>query len=188
VRLCWNDGIRYTGSGPAIRVLDSGKPNLVGLRPLSYSRSSHANDPFRTNNSVPFTQPNSATGEFPAGVISYSPTSHVSAILISTTPSHRPLNIVWPGNLTQETEHDWALIGAHTLSYSGPITFTRIDKGATSGEINHGALTVANVPSLIGTTLTRNYTIFKEGGERFLSLAFSSRPGFRAELLWKKLE
>ena len=102
----------------------------------------------------------------------------MSATLISTTPSHRPLGITYPGNATSDPEHDWALIGLHTLSYAGPFSLskTQVDspKGGpgrrVSWEVVNGPLEVAGVPRWMGISMRRNFTVQKEGGREVLWL------------------
>lgn len=60
------------------------------------------------------------------------------------------------------------------------------------GQVFHGPLTVANVPTMVGQEQRRNYTVIdvKEFGKkvRYLKIGSERGGGFRGELWWKKLD
>jgi hypothetical protein len=51
----------------------------------------------------------------------------------------------------------------------------------------HGPLTVANVPTWVGESQPRNYSIVDVGGERFLRIGSQRGGGFTGVLWWKKI-
>ncbi|KAK1750323.1 hypothetical protein QBC47DRAFT_465072 [Echria macrotheca] len=120
------------------------------------------------------------------GILVYSPWGYVSANIVSTDPAKRPLNVTAPPNLTG-SEHDWALLGQYSLSYSGPL---QLDGNSTNterrGRVLHGPVVVSNIPSLEGGTMPREYLVFEREGDSFLSLSFANNVT-RAEILWRRV-
>ena len=86
--------------------------------------------------------------------------------MASTNSSQRPTNIAYPYK-KDDPFGDWALVGQHSLAYSGPFSFTgrNEEPGKLQGELRHGPLIVANVPSFTERDQLRNFTLEREGGE-----------------------
>ncbi|CCF38710.1 hypothetical protein CH063_09735 [Colletotrichum higginsianum] len=125
-------------------------------------------------------------GSNPVGILSYSKSGYMSATITSTDPEHRPANLTFPFQDGQ-SDADWAQIGKHSIGYAGPFSLTdAIEATATSGQLVHGPLTVANVPTMVGVRQVRNYTTFENGNLLRIS---SQRDGSnRGELWWKRLD
>lgn len=69
------------------------------------------------------------------------------------------MDLTYPSKPNQ-SDAEWALVGKHTLAYAGGLS---VKEGSTceNGTLYHGPLTVANVPSWVGTSQERNYTVFR---------------------------
>ena len=81
----------------------------------------------------------------------------------------------------------WALVGRHSIGYAGPLQIsTAIPATRTHGQVIHGPLTVANVPSMAGASHIRNYTLFDNG--KTLLIASQRDASNRGELWWKRLD
>ena len=132
-----------------------------------------------TLNGVPIED--EAYGANPVGIITYSRSGFMSATLASTDPEDRPANLTFPPQAGQSDE-SWAIVAKHTLAYAGPFEVSdRIPATTTSGQIFHGPLTVANVPSWIGARQERNYTFHDDGN---LLKIVSKRDGGYGGVLW----
>ncbi|KAM0276709.1 hypothetical protein ACHAQH_006477 [Verticillium albo-atrum] len=130
--------------------------------------------------------PDQAYGENPIGIITYSRSGYMSATIAATEPELRPQNLTFPFTADQ-SDADWALVGKHGVAYAGPYEISdAIPATATSGQIFHGPLTVANVPRWVGTRQTRNYTIHEDG--RLLHISSQRDGGYRGELWWERLD
>jgi hypothetical protein len=122
-------------------------------------------------------------GAHPSGQIIYTPDFYMSANIMSTTPTDRPVNITYPSK-DNDTDHDWAQVGKHTMSYAGPWSVTWGNE--TSGELVHGPLTFSAAPGWFGTPQRRNYTIYE--GRKVLNLwTVNKDTGNVARLWWRKL-
>jgi hypothetical protein len=109
----------------------------------------------------------------------------MSATITATEPSFRPPQLTFPFK-ANDTDADWALVGKHSIGYAGPLRLSDgIPANETHGQVWHGPLTVANVPSWAGESQRRNYTIVDEGGERFLIIGSERGGGFTGVLMWK---
>lgn len=103
--------------------------------------------------------PDEAYGENPVGIITYSKSGWMSATITATEPELRP-NLTFPF-LPEHDDADWALVGKHSIGYAGPFTVSRdIPANTTHGQIFHGPLTVANVPTWVKSLQRRNYTVY----------------------------
>lgn len=125
-------------------------------------------------------------GEHPAGVISYTPTGYMSAVLTSTDPDLRPQALTLPAQANQSVT-DWAEVGEHTLAYAGPFHFSRIDSSdGRKGEVIHGPLITATLPRFVGSLQTRQFEFSEDN--KFLTLIGNLGSGVIDTLVWQRLE
>ncbi|KAF9881454.1 hypothetical protein CkaCkLH20_00600 [Colletotrichum karsti] len=137
-----------------------------------------------TNNGVPVED--RVYGSNPVGILTYSKSGWMSATITSTDPEDRPEGLTFPYELNQ-TDADWAQVGRHSIGYAGKLQLSDlIPATATSGQVIHGPLTVANIPSMVGTEARRNYTLFEDG--KILLIASQRDGGNRGELWWRRLD
>lgn len=116
----------------------------------------------------------------------------MSATIVATEPEFRPLNLTFPFQPT-DSDADWALVGKHSIGYAGPLRVNpEVASNETSGQVLHGPLVAANVPSWMGTSQKRNYTVVvreEEGqGVRYLRIGSERGGGFRGVLWWRKID
>ncbi|KAF2846947.1 hypothetical protein T440DRAFT_218470 [Plenodomus tracheiphilus IPT5] len=142
-----------------------------------------------TLNNVPV--PDRAYGENPVRILIYTATGFVSATITATEPSLRPQNLTFPFR-PNDTDADWALVGKHSIGYAGPVRINpALPANETQGQIFHGPLIVANVPSLAGERQTRNYSIVDQWEEgkwvRYLKIGSERGNGNRGVLWWKRV-
>lgn len=136
-----------------------------------------------TLNGVPV--PDEAYGANPSGILIYTAAGHVSATITSTDPEDRPAGLTFPPNAAQ-SDNDWATVAKHLIAYAGPVTISEaIPPTETSGQLFHGPLTVAHVPSWVGVMHTRNYTTFENG--TLLRINSKRDGGNEGELWWKRI-
>lgn len=105
--------------------------------------------------------------------------------MAATEPELRPQNVTWPPK-KEDAEELWALVGRHALSYAGTFSVTERSPDETTGQVIHGPLFVCSVPALMGTTLVRNYTLFRRPDGEYLRLNSVTSTG-SSEIWWKKL-
>ncbi|GAB1317918.1 Lipocalin-like domain-containing protein [Madurella fahalii] len=118
------------------------------------------------------------------GVISYSQSGWVITSMASNDSSILPLDLAYPPTDNQ-SDAEWAMIGRSTLSYSG--RYTVYPSTHSTGRIEHGPLTGASVPTLIGSLLRRNYTIVKSNDQVFVELSFITGQSEQV-LWWRRLD
>ncbi|KAK5655114.1 hypothetical protein OQA88_6013 [Cercophora sp. LCS_1] len=143
-------------------------PNLLG----SYSMLNVT----RTSNS---TAPNQ-WGNAPTGLLVYNPNGYISVNMAATESEYRPMTISWPPNSTQPHE-DWVIAAHHAMSYAGHFTIEE-DNGDT-GVVHHGPITVASVPSMMGTTMLRDYELIRTEEVVYLALV-----GTGSTIWWTKID
>lgn len=85
------------------------------------------------------------------------------------------------------------MVGKHSIGYAGPFRLnSAIPATVTAGQVFHGPLTVANVPTMVGQEHKRNYTIIarKEAGKtvKYLKIGSERGGGYKGELWWKRLD
>jgi hypothetical protein len=129
-------------------------------------------------------------GEHPVGILIYTATGWMSATITATEPELRP-NLTFPFQ-ANDTDADWALVGKHSIGYAGPLRISSdIPANETNGQVFHGPLTVANVPTWVGQNQRRNYTVFvrEEDGApaRYLRIGSERGGGYRGVLWWKRV-
>lgn len=101
---------------------------------------------------------------------------------MSTTPSHRPENLIYPPQ-ADDTDVDWAKVGRHTLTYAGPFSVQIKDE--THGLLHHGPLVYAGIPSWVGSDQKRNYTLFERNNILRLQ-AYNEKSGSTGNLFWRR--
>ncbi|KAH7390964.1 Lipocalin-like domain-containing protein [Phaeosphaeria sp. MPI-PUGE-AT-0046c] len=136
-------------------------------------------------NGVPI--PDEAYGSAPVGLLIYTATGFMSATITATEPEYRP-NLTFPFQ-PNDTDADWAAVGRHSIGYAGPLRISdAIPANKTNGQVFHGPLTVANVPTWVGANQRRNYTIIQEGGATLLKIGSERGGGYTGTLWWKRIE
>jgi hypothetical protein len=111
----------------------------------------------------------------------------MSATITATEPEFRP-NLTFPYQ-PNDTDSDWATVGRHSLGYAGPLQLSdAIPASETNGQVFHGPLTVANVPTWVGVKHRRNYTVIEEGGESYLKIGSERGGGYTGVLWWKRVK
>lgn len=125
------------------------------------------------------------------GILTYSASGYMSATLTATETELRP-NVTFPFQVN-DTDSDWALVGKHSIGYAGPFRINPdLPANATQGQLFHGPLTVANVPTMVGQEQRRNYTVVSrwEAGKqvKYLRIGSERGRGYRGELWWKRLD
>ncbi|KAI1206930.1 uncharacterized protein F4807DRAFT_437713 [Annulohypoxylon truncatum] len=124
-------------------------------------------------------------GKFPVGMLTYQPT-WMSATFMSSRPEDRPpdLNINSAAALAGPDD-EWALIGKHTMAYAGPWRVSQTTEDKEVGQIAHGPIRVAWLPSWVGGTLVKDYEIYDAGGTlRFL---YRTSDGNRGDMWFRRL-
>ena len=130
-------------------------------------------------------------GKAPVGLLIYTESGFMSATITATEPEFRP-NLTFPYQ-PNDSDADWALVGKHSIGYAGPYSVNEeLPATETEGQIFHGPLTVANVPTWEGQKGKRNYTIVEveENGEevKYLKIGSERGNGYRGILWWKKVD
>ncbi|KAH7137909.1 Lipocalin-like domain-containing protein [Dendryphion nanum] len=132
--------------------------------------------------------PDVSYGEAPVGLLTYTASGFMSATITATEPEFRPENLTFPF-LPNQTNEDWALVGKHSIGYAGPLRVNdALPANKTHGQVFHGPLIVANVPSMANATQRRNYTVVDRGNATYLRIGSERGGGFTGELWWKKLD
>ncbi|EUC46733.1 hypothetical protein COCMIDRAFT_92154 [Bipolaris oryzae ATCC 44560] len=135
--------------------------------------------------------PDATYGAAPVGTLIYTASGFMSATITATEKAFRPL-VSFPFR-ANESDADWALVGKHSIGYSGPFRInTELPATESEGQVFHGPLTVANVPTMVGQEHRRNYTIVEqeEGGKtvKYLKIGSERGGGFRGVLWWKRVD
>lgn len=127
-------------------------------------------------------------GDNPSGLITYTRYGYMLAVMNSNEPEVRPQNLRWPPNDTDNIE-DWGLVGKSSLSYAGPFSFNMsVPLTKYNGQILHGPVTTASVPTMMGTTQRRNFEVIEQDGVIYLSISvITTQPGLNSELWWKRI-
>lgn len=111
----------------------------------------------------------------------------MSATITATEPALRP-NLTFPFQST-DSDRDWALVGKHGVAYAGPFRISDdVPANLTHGQLFHGPLTVANVPTWQGADHRRNYTIVKQDGVTWLQIGSERGGGYRGVLWWRRID
>ncbi|KAH3911465.1 hypothetical protein HBI56_103630 [Parastagonospora nodorum] len=131
--------------------------------------------------------PDAAYGTAPIGILIYTSTGWMSATITATEPELRPPQLIFPFQ-ANDTDADWALVGKHSIGYAGPLRLSdAIPANLTHGQVFHGPLTVANVPSWKGQNQRRNFTVIEEGGETLLRIGSERGGGYTGVLWWRRV-
>ena len=115
----------------------------------------------------------------------------MSATITATEPWLRP-NLTFPFQ-ANDTDADWALVGKHSIGYAGPLRISDdIPANETDGQVFHGPLTVANVPTWVGANQRRNYTVIEREEEgkvaKYLKIGSERGGGYTGVLWWKRVD
>lgn len=143
----------------------------------------------RTVNGLPNPNPNPTWGSGNKGLITYTAEGYMSATLATTDPDYLPKNVSIPAQPGQD-DTDWALVGKHTLFYAGNFSVNEtFPSDKHSGQILHGPIMVASIPSYVGGVMKREYSVIydKRGKIEWVKFSVRGSGGYRSELLWKKL-
>ncbi|KAF2820290.1 hypothetical protein CC86DRAFT_119209 [Ophiobolus disseminans] len=131
--------------------------------------------------------PDEAYGKAPVGLLIYTADGWMSATITATEPEFRP-NLTFPYQ-PNDTDADWSAVGRHSIGYAGPLRLSNaIPANETNGQVFHGPLTVANVPTWVGANQRRNYTVIEAGGEKYLKIGSERGGGYTGTLWWKKVK
>ncbi|KAH6909076.1 Lipocalin-like domain-containing protein [Coprinopsis sp. MPI-PUGE-AT-0042] len=131
--------------------------------------------------------PDEAYGKAPVGLLMYSAEGWMSATITATEPEFRP-NLTFPYQ-PNDTDADWAAVGRHSIGYAGPLRLSdAIPANKTNGQVFHGPLVVANVPTWVGQNQRRNYTVIEDGDESYLKIGSERGGGYTGTLWWKKIK
>ncbi|KAI5369445.1 Putative Lipocalin-like domain-containing protein [Septoria linicola] len=139
--------------------------------------------------------PDRAYGKSPVGLLTYTKSGFMSATITATEADFRPSNLTFPYNETDPTE-DWALVGQHTLAYAGPWSVSPdLPVTNTSGQLIHGPLWVANVPSWTGSEQRRNFSVHTSSlfdgypkGTKLLRIESIRDNGNAGVLWWRRVD
>jgi len=117
----------------------------------------------------------------------------MSTVMSATDPQERPLGVGWPPRANDSTD-DWALVGKNAFSIAGRFRAVSDDgdgdgDDVARGQVIHGPIEVASVPSFVGTTEERNYTVVRqENGAVYLGWhLWLDDAGSRASVFWKRI-
>lgn len=159
---------------------------LAGVWSLLNITTIHTNGTIRPPNSS-----GGGTGANPVGLIQYTTSGWMAANIMSSTPSHRPTNITYPG-LPTDSDADWAKVGKHIVSYAGPFSVTPWADGK-NGNLTHGPLYFAQMPNWVGNRVPRNYTVVPAKGGKGrkreddqLRVWAVDAEGWATNLYWKR--
>jgi len=115
----------------------------------------------------------------------YTSDGFMSAVLTATAADLRPMDLTLPAEANQ-TDAEWALVGRHTLAYSGPFYFDQtIKHNETVGQVVHGPLITSTLPSFVGSLQHREFS-FSDDFET-LHLVGNLGGGVVDSLYWRKL-
>lgn len=143
-----------------------------------------------TQNGIPYVDP--GYGPHPVGLVHYHPDNYMSATVASTTPEDRPQNLTWPYRAAQG-DANWALVGKHMIAYTGPFHLNESvpvieTDGGVEGQVVHGPLEVASLPSFVGSYQRREFSLLFQGANAtFLNLQGDLGQGTRQSLWWEKI-
>lgn len=108
--------------------------------------------------------------------------------MTSANSTLRPPHLLWPPS-ANDSDADWARIGRSIMSYTARFHISKdVPASQVHGQVLHGPIDVANVPSLVGTTLVRNYTVGRRDGDEYLLLQDLNDKGtLRSDILWRRI-
>jgi hypothetical protein len=129
-------------------------------------------------------------GEHPVGLLIYTATGWMSATITATESAFLP-NLTFPYQ-ANDTDADWALVGKHSIGYAGPLSINSdVPAHLTEGQVFHGPLITANVPTWVGQSHRRNYTVVEREEDgitaKYLRIGSERGGGFRGVLWWKRI-
>ena len=83
----------------------------------------------------------------------------MSAVMSLTDRTVRPLTVGRPPK-TSDSASDWALVGKNSFSFAGRFRINNdLPVSVKEGQLLHGQMDVASVPSFERTTEARNYSL-----------------------------
>lgn len=114
----------------------------------------------------------------------------MSANIAATEEDWRPPGISWPPR-PADADADWLLVGRHAMAYAGPFSINAsVPATKTRGQLLHGPIEVASVPSTVGDTQARDYEVREEDGVVYLYVTVSGTADgvpFRSEIVWRRV-
>ncbi|KAM7183209.1 Lipocalin-like domain containing protein [Rhypophila sp. PSN 637] len=132
----------------------------------------------------------SGWGRNPSGLLTYTRWGYMSANMAATEPDWRPDSIEWPPKAT-DSDADWLLVGKHAMSYAGPFSLNAsVPATKTQGQLLHGPMHVASVPSMVRDTQKRDYFVKEQDGVTYLyvyATGVSNGVDFRSEIVWQRV-
>jgi len=105
--------------------------------------------------------------------------------LSSTDPAVRPLSLGWPPQ-ANDSDADWALVGKGSFSYAGRFIVTA-DSRPARGQISHGPMEVASLPSFVGEVEVRNYTVDGQVLVWHVEVGGNLGVDLRADVYWRRI-
>ena len=122
------------------------------------------------------------------GIITYTTRGYVSVIMTSGNSTLRPPHLLWPPR-ANDSDTDWALIGRSIMSYTTQFHINKdLPASQIHGQVLHGPIDIANVPSLVGTMLVRNYTVeHRDGNEYLLLQTPRENATSRSDISWRRI-
>jgi hypothetical protein len=118
----------------------------------------------------------------------YHPSGYFSSNVQSNDPEDRPTDLSYPPG--DEPDAEWALLSKHMLSYAGPVSVNYVDEGGepgvTSGQLSHGPVEIALLPSWMNRTFLRNFTWYEDEDLLHLQLK-NDATGEISKVFWSRL-
>ncbi len=107
----------------------------------------------------------------------------MAANMAATEPEWRPTNINWAPK-DNDSDTDWAMVGKHAMSYAGHFSLnTSVPATEVKGQLLHGPIVAASVPTMVGKTQVRNYEVIERQEGVYLKVAVGSN-GLDSEIWW----
>jgi hypothetical protein len=108
----------------------------------------------------------------------------MSANLVTTDGTQRPLNINWPPR-EGDSNADWALAGKGALAYAGLFSVNETST-KNKGVLLHGPMIAASVPAMVGDTQVRHFEVHERDDGTYLLLYILGETS-RGDIWWKRL-
>jgi len=125
-------------------------------------------------------------GLHPVGLLTYTREGYMSANMAATEPPYRPQTVRWPPR-DADSAADWALVGQHAMSYAGRYSLNEsVPATAQRGQLLHGPMMVASVPSMVGAVQARNYTVIEREDGVYLKVS-PSGVDVNSEIWWRRV-
>jgi len=102
------------------------------------------------------------------------------AVMLSTDLAVRPLSLGWSARANNSLS-DWALVGQSPFSIAGRFRINpELPASETEGQVLHGPMEAASVPSFAGSTETRKNTVERRDDPLYLHVDAIRRIDFSA--------